>query len=92
MLLYGSHVSLLSTCSALLAFAATIAVEVADGRADEDAAVKLVTNPLEVGISVAVLLDVIEDPELLPDPPPAPPVYSDGPGIVYAGRGLIQIS
>ncbi len=90
MLRHSSHVSL--TGSALLAIAATIAGAVAEGRADEDAVETLVTKPLGIDGATAVLLDMTGVPELLPDPPPAPPVYSGGPGIIYVGKGLIQIS
>jgi len=91
-LLYGSHVSSLSTDSALLAVAATVAAAVADERVDDDAMYKIVTDPLGIDVSAALLLDVKENSELLPDPPPASPVYSGGLDLVYVGRGLIQIS
>lgn len=91
---YSSHVSLFSTGPALLATTANLAVAVVltDGKGDEDVVATLDTNSLGIEVSVVVLLDVVEDPELLPDPPSAPPMYSGGPGIVYRGRGLIQLS
>lgn len=91
---YSLHVSLSSTGSALLATTTNLAVTVVltNGKRDEDVVVTLVTNALGSEISGVVLLDVIEDPELLADPPSATPVYSGGPGMVYRGRGLIQIS
>lgn len=67
-----SWLACISTGPVLLAAAATMTV--ADGRADEDAVETLVTNPLGVRVSVVVPLDVTEMSELLPDPPPAPPV------------------